>query len=215
MNYFDKLKNGLYSAVVSDALDSLGYRNQSPDISFTAFTGIDKMVGRCKTTLWADIYDIDTEPYKLELEAVDSCQLGDILICAASGSTRSGIWGELLSTAAHNRGCAGVIVHGAIRDIKKMKDMAFPVFATGKSPYDSLHRQRIIDIDVQVQIGGVEFNTGDLIFADEDGVVVVPKDVEKEVIERAFSKVGAENISRDAIKSGMKAADVYLKYGIL
>jgi 4-hydroxy-4-methyl-2-oxoglutarate aldolase len=215
MNYFDRLKTGLYTAVVSDALDSLGYRNQSPAISFNAYTGINKLVGRCRTSLWADIFDIDNEPYKLELEAVDSCTPGDVLICAAGGSVRSGIWGELLSTAASNSGCSGVIVHGAVRDIKKMADIGFPVFASGTSPYDSLHRQRIIEIDVQVQIGGVLINTGDLVFADEDGIVVVPREIEQEVIDRAFGKVAAENISRDAIKAGMKAGEVYLKYGIL
>lgn len=215
MSYFDKLKNDLYTAVISDALDSLGYRNQSPALSFKAYTGINKLVGRCKTSLWADIFDIDNDPYKLELEAVDSCKPGDVLICAAGGSLRSGIWGELLSTAALNSGCSGVIVHGAIRDIRKMADMGFPVFASGASPYDSLHRQRVIDIDVQVQIGGVLINTGDMVFADEDGIVIVPQEVEKEVIERAFSKVAAENTSRDAIRSGMKAGEVYLKYGIL
>jgi 4-hydroxy-4-methyl-2-oxoglutarate aldolase len=215
MNYFEKLKNELYSAVISDALDSLGYRNQSPGISFNAYTGIQRMVGRCKTTLWADIYDTDKEPYKLELQAVDSCMQGEVLICAAGGSVRSGIWGELLSAAAANRGCSGVIVHGAVRDIKKMTDMAFPVFATNKSPYDSLNRQRIVEVDVQVEIGGVIFNGGDLVFADEDGLVVVPMAVEKEAIERAFDKVNAENISRDAIKAGMKAGEVYSKYGVL
>ena len=215
MSYFEKLKSGLYSAVISDALDSLGYRNQSPGLSFNAYTGIQTIVGRCKTTLWADVYDIDEDPYKLELQAVDSCLPGDILVCAAGGSVRSGIWGELLSTAAFNRGCSGVIVHGAVRDIRKMTEMGFPVFATNKSPYDSLNRQRIIDVDVQVQIDGVVFNSGDLVFADEDGIVVVPAAVEEKVVARAFDKVGAENISRDAIRSGMKAGEVYLKYGIL
>lgn len=215
MKYFEDLKRELYSAVISDALDSLGYRNQSPGISFKAYTGIQKIAGRCKTTLWADTYSEDKEPYKLELQAVDSCVSGDIIICAAGGSMRSGIWGELLSTAAANGGCAGVIVHGAVRDIKKMADMGFPVFATGKSPYDSLNRQRIIELDVQVEIAGVAFNSGDLVFADEDGIVVVPAAIENEVIKRAFNKVTAENISRDAIKAGMRAEAAYLKYGVL
>ena len=215
LEYYRELGVKLSSAVICDALDSFGYRNQSPCIPLFAFTGINTLVGRCKTTLWADVYDIDEEPYKLELQAVDSCLPGDILICAAGGSVRSGIWGELLSTAASNRGCSGVIVHGAVRDIRKMTEMGFPVFATDKSPYDSLNRQRIIDVDVQVQIDGVVFNSGDLVFADEDGIVVIPASVEEQVIGRAFEKVGAENISRDAIRSGMKAGEVYLKYGIL
>src|SRR3989337_479028 len=115
-----KIKDRLFSAVICDALDSMGYRNQSPRIQFHAYTGISKMVGRCKTTLWAEMYHEDPEPYVLELQAVDSCVAGDVLIAAASGSVRSGIWGELLSTAASNRGCLGTLVHGAVRDISKM-----------------------------------------------------------------------------------------------
>jgi 4-hydroxy-4-methyl-2-oxoglutarate aldolase len=215
MNYYQELNEKLYSAVISDSLDSLGFRRQAPGISFHQYTGISKLVGRCKTTLWSDIFDTDPEPYKLELEAIDSCKPDDVLICAAGGSVRSGIWGELLSTAALNSGCRGVIVHGAVRDISKMKEMKFPVFATASSPYDSLHRQRVIDVDIKVEIDGVFINSGDLVFADEDGVVVIPQEIEEEVIRLAFIKVNAENISRDAIKSGMKATEAYQKYGIL
>ena len=171
-----KIKDRLFSAVICDALDSMGYRNQSPRIQFHAYTGIQKLVGRCKTTLWADMYHEDLNPYDLELKAVDSCEPGSVLIAAASGSVRSGIWGELLSTAASNRGCVGTLVHGAVRDISKMTEMRFPVFATAKCIYDSLHRQRVIDMDIPVEIDGVIFSPGDLVYCDEDGVVVVPRD---------------------------------------
>lgn len=210
-----KIKEKLYSAVISDALDSMGYRNQCPRIPFRAYTGVKKLVGRCKNTLWVDMYHEDPKPYELELQAVDTCNPGDVLIAAASGSSRSGIWGELLSTAARNSGCTGALVHGAIRDISKMTKMGFPVFATAKSPYDSLHRQRVVDIDVSVEIDRVRFTPGDLVFCDEDGVVVIPQEVEEEVVEKAFEKVDAENITRDEIKNGMKATEAYKKYGVL
>jgi len=128
---------------------------------------------------------------------------------------RSGIWGELLSTAARNSGCVGAIVDGAVRDVAKMTAMAFPVFARGTCVYDSLHRQRVVDIDVPVEIDGVRFAPGDLVIADCDGVVVVPQAVEADAIRRAWGKVHAENVIRDAIKSGMKAVAAYQKYGIL
>jgi regulator of RNase E activity RraA len=205
----------LYSAVISDALDSLGFRNQSPRVEIRPYTGISKLVGRCKTTLWADMYHRDPEPYALELKAVDSCLPGQVLIAAAGGSSRSGIWGELLSTAARNSGCRGAIIHGAIRDVSKMKEMQFPVFASGTCIYDSLDRQRVIDLDIPVEIGGVAIHPDSLVFADEDGIVIIPIEVEVEVIQRAMQKVKAENITRDAIKNGMKALEAYEKYGIL
>jgi regulator of RNase E activity RraA len=125
------------------------------------------------------------------------------------------LWGELLSTACRNTGCVGAIVDGAARDVGKMRALGFPVFARGTSPYDSLHRQRVIDLDVPVEIAGVRFAPGDLVFADEDGVVVVPQTVEDEAIARAWKKVHSENEVRDAIRAGMKATDVFAKFGIL
>jgi 4-hydroxy-4-methyl-2-oxoglutarate aldolase len=210
-----QMRELLYSAVVCDALDSLGYTNQSPRLQLRPFTGVSKLVGRCKTTLWADMAHVDPSPYELELIAVDGCKPDDVLIAAAAGSNRSGIWGELLSTAARNSGCVGAIVDGAVRDVAKMTTMGFPVWALGTNIYDSMNRQRVIDVDVAVQIDRVTFNTGDLVFADVDGVVVVPQEIEREAMRRAWDKVHAENITRDAIKGGMKAVAAYKKYGVL
>jgi regulator of RNase E activity RraA len=173
------------------------------------------LVGRCKTTLWADMYHEDPRPYELELKAVDSCRADDVIIAAASGSTQSALWGELLSTASSNSGCVGAIVDGSVRDIRRLTEMRFPIFARGKSLYDSLHRQRVIDLDVPVEIAGVLFSPGDLVFADADGVVVVPQSIEAETIRRAWDKVHTENLIRDAIRSGMKATEAFERYGVL
>jgi 4-hydroxy-4-methyl-2-oxoglutarate aldolase len=212
---FSVLRQHLYSAVISDALDAAGFRRQCLALQLPPMTGVTKMMGRCRTTLWEDIDFTDPEPYKLELEAVDALQPDEILVAAAGGSMRSGIWGELLSTAARNRGCAGALIHGAIRDIAPMRAMGFPVFASGVCPYDSLHRQRVIALDQPVELGGVTIRSGDILFADEDGVVVVPQQVEESVLQAAWDKVHAENDVRDAIRSGMAATAVFEKFGIL
>lgn len=212
----EKLRTQLYSAVVADALDQLGYRHQSPRVSLLSLTKPDAvLIGRCKTTLWADMAHVDPRPYELELKAVDECQPDDVIIAAAGGSMRSGIWGELLTTAAINTGCVGAIIDGAIRDISKISPMNFPVFARGSCVYDSLNRQRVIDIDVHVEIDGVNFAPGDLVIADRDGIVVVPKSVEEETLKLALAKVEGENVVRDAIRQGMKSTDAFRKYGIL
>ena len=211
----EQMRENLYTAVVSDALDSLGFLHQAVRAPIRPLTWNGLLVGRCKPTLWADMAHPDPNPYELELEAVDRCRPGDVMIAAAGGSMRSGIWGELLSTAARNSGCVGAIVDGAVRDVAKMQAMPFPVFARGTSPYDSQNRQRVIDYDVPVEIGGVIFEPGDLVFADIDGVVVVPQAVEQEALARAWNKVHEENITRDAIRGGMKATDAYRKYGTL
>ena len=209
------MRESLYAAVVCDALDSLGLTHQSPRVPLTPWNTEGLLVGRCRTTLWVDMFHRDPQPYDLELKAVDACQPDDVLIAAAGGSNRSGIWGELLTTAARNGGCVGAIVDGSIRDVSKIQAMNFPVFARGTCLYDSQNRQRVVDLDVTVEIDGVCFAPGDLVFADRDGVVVVPQDVEAEVIGRAWDKVHAENITRDAIREGMKALAAYEKYGVL
>lgn len=210
-----RMRERFTSAVVCDALDAAGFPNQSPRIAFQQLTVPGVLVGRCKTSLWADMAHVDPKPYELELKAVDTCNPDDVLIAAAAGSMRSGIWGELLSTAARNAGCVGAIVHGAVRDVRQMAEMKFPVYALGTVIYDSKDRQRVIDIDVPVEIDGVAFLPGDLVIADRDGIVVVPRAVEAEVVQAAWAKVNAENEVRDAIKAGMPATDAFNKYGVL
>ena len=210
-----QIREHLYSAVICDALDSIGHTHQSPRTQFQQLTTQQMIVGRCRTTLWADMFHEDPEPYALELGSVDSCQPDDVLIAAASGSMRSGIWGELLTTAVRNGGCVGAIIDGAVRDVAKIRAMDFPVVARGKCLYDSKDRQRVIDCDVPVEIDGVIFAPGDLVVADEDGVVVIPHVVEEQTLQLAWEKVHAENEVRDAIQAGMKAVDAYEKYGIL
>lgn len=211
----EMMRQCLSSAVVCDALDAEGYLRQSPRVPIRPLTTAGTLVGRCKTTLWADMAHRDPEPYKLELQAVDGCQPDDVIICAAGGSLRSGIWGELLSTAARNAGCVGTIVDGAVRDLRRMREMNFPCFAREAVIYDSKDRQRVIDLDIPVEIDGVGFAPGDLVIADEDGVVVVPQVIESAVMQRAWEKVHAENKVRDEIRNGMKATAVFEKYGIL
>src|SRR5262245_29642166 len=139
----EMMRQTLYSAVVCDALDALGYRNQSPRVPLKPHTGCRKVIGRCKTTLWVGMFHQDARAYELELKAVDECRPDDVLSAAAGGSMHSGVWGELLSTAAKNSGCVGAIVDGAVRDVAKMTEMRFPVFARGTCIYDSLNRQRV------------------------------------------------------------------------
>jgi 4-hydroxy-4-methyl-2-oxoglutarate aldolase len=209
------MREALSTALICDALDTLGYRAQSPRIALPVMTVDGLLVGRCKTTLWSDRDSPDPHPYENELLAVDTCQPDQVMLAAAGGSMRSGLWGELLSTAARNSGCSGAIVDGAVRDLAGMKDMRFPVFARGACPYDSKDRQEVTAIDVAVEIAGVIFHPNDLVFADVDGVVVVPSEVETEAIRRAWNKAHDESRTRTAIQHGMKVTEAYRRFGVL
>lgn len=205
----------LYAAVVADVLDSLGRRFQVPHARLSRYSGQGALIGPAKTLLWEEIDAVDDRPYELELKAVDECRPGEVLVCAAAGSTRSGLWGELLSTAALARGCAGVIVDGAVRDVTKMRELDFRCFAAGTCPRDSLHRVRVSELDTPVQLGGVTIEPGDIVVADDDGMVVVPRAIEREVLTRACEKVGAENLVRSDIRAGHSASEVFKRYGVL
>jgi len=211
----EMLRRVLTSALVCDALDAEGFTHQSPRAPLEPFAGDGILVGRCRTTLWADMFHVDPRPYELELRAVDGSQPDDVIIAAGGASMRSGLWGELLTVAARNAGCLGVIVDGAVRDIQRVREMGFSVFARGTCPYDSRDRQRVIDIDVPVEIEGVRFEPGDLVVGDADGIVVVPRRVEHAVIRRALAKVHAENRMKAAIAGGMRATAAFEEFGIL
>ena len=212
----EMMRANLSVPLLCDALDAAGLTHQSPRVALLPVTLPDViLIGRCRTTLWADMAHVDPEPYKLELAAVDACRPDDVLVCAAAGSMRSGIWGELLSTAARNAGCVGVVVDGAVRDVAQMRNMKFPVFARGRCPYDSRDRQRVIDFNVPIEIDGVVICPGDLIAADQDGIVIVPQAVEESVVRAAWNKVHAENQVRDAIRSGMSATVAFETFGVL
>lgn len=212
----DELRACLTVPLLCDSLDAHGFTQQSPRLPIRPLVlGGSLLLGRAKTTLWADMAHEDPEPYQLELAAIDSCRPDEVILCAAGGSFRSGIWGELLTSAATNVGCVGVIVDGAVRDLARIRELGFPVFARGCNPYDSRNRQRVIDYDVPIEWDGVRIEPGDLVAADEDGIVIVPQRVEREVVAAAVAKVTAENQVRDAIRGGMSATEAFATFGVL
>jgi regulator of RNase E activity RraA len=107
------------------------------------------------------------------------------------------------------------VVDGLVRDVKKIEELGFPVFAAGIKPVDSKGRGQVIACNVPVECGGVLVRPGDLVIADYDGVVVVPSALVEEVIRRAMDKVGRENHSRAELIEGARLRDVYDKYGVL
>ena len=212
---FDLMEERLYAAVISDALDATGYREQVLRHTLRPLHPQTVVVGRAMPVLCVDVYEIPDEPYQQEIAAVDSLKQNDVLVCSTNGSTRICFWGELLSTAARVRGARGAVIDGFIRDAKQILAMGFPVFTTGLSPVDSNGRGDVVDYNVPIECGGVAVDPGDIVFGDADGVVVIPQAVETTVIEAALEKVSGENRTRDELLAGATLREVYDKYGIL
>jgi 4-hydroxy-4-methyl-2-oxoglutarate aldolase len=204
----------LTAALVLDALDASGRRHQAIQCGIIPRTN-QVIVGRAKTLLWVDFAYDDPTTYARELEAVDSISPGEIVVCATAGSSRSGVWGELLATAAHRRGALGVVTDGAVRDLAQMEAMGFPVFSRHVSAYDSLNRQKVVAYDVRVEIGGVTIDPGDVIVADRDGIAVVPAGIEADIITSAIGKASREDEFRAAVRSGMSLVAAYEHFNVL
>lgn len=208
-------EKNLYTAVVSDSMDQLGVRSQAMREYLRPLYASCKVAGWARTISCSDEYHIPADPYSIEIEAVDSLLPGEVAVIGTQNSIRNAPWGELLSTASRARGARGAIVDGLVRDVQKIEELGFPVFATGIKPVDSLGRGRVTAYNVPVECGEVIVNPGDFVFADFDGVVVVPKAMVHDVIELASEKVRRENSSRAELMQGAYLRDVFQKYGVL
>jgi len=212
---FDLMQQHLYSGVISDSLDELGFRNQAMSEDIRPLVPDTVLVGRAKPILCSDVYHIHDNPYELEIKAIDSVKPEEVVVVSTSGSRRNGPWGELLSTASKMRGARGAIIDGLIRDTKRIRELGFPVFCTGFKPVDSKGRGIVIDYDCPVEVGHVLIHPGDVIFADHDGVLVIPKQVVEATVDAAMHKVRSENHVRDELLQGKLLGEVYEKYGVL
>lgn len=211
------IREKLFAALLSDVMDALGTWNQALPPRVRPLDESLVMVGRARTALFADQYHVAEggNPYELEIRLIDSLLPGEIPVFACGASGRIAPWGELLSTASKARGAAGALMDGLTRDIRAIRAMGFPVFAGGIGPLDSKGRGKIVALDVPVEVAGVKVSSGDLVFGDADGVVVVPKAIEKKVIEAAFEKLKGEHSTLADLQAGMKLGDVFAKYGVL
>ena len=216
-DFFATIARQLYTAVLSDVLDALGYRAQALPPSIRPLDDTRNMVGLARTGLYREIFEVRAgeNPYELEIALVDDLKPDDVAVFGCGGSTRIAPWGELLSTAAKARGAAGCLTDGYVRDIRQIRQMGFPVFHAGIAPLDSKGRGKVAEIDVPIECGGVRVRPGDLVVGDADGVIVVPQAVEADALDRAFAKVRGENRTREELERGAKLADVFARHGIL
>ncbi len=210
--------HALSSSILSDVMDSLGLTRRAMRPFVRPIDDGKTLVGRARTGLYMPAYGVreGENPYDVEIALVDDLQPQEVIVLACNGPTeRIAPWGELLSTAAQVRGATGCVTDGLVRDVKQIRAMGFPVFHGGIGPLDTKGRARMVDRDVPVECGGVAIASGDIVFGDADGVVVVPRAHEHAVIEKAVAKVQGENNTRDALRKGESLAQVFKRFGIL
>jgi len=209
----------LYVPVVCDVLDGLGYRQQAmhqrlrpllPDRRACGFAG------RARTLHWTAMeYIVETDPYGMEIDAVDSLKPGDVVVHSTDYAGGNAPWGELMSTIAQRNGAVGCVCDSQVRDCVRIIELGFPVYCSGIRPLDSMGRGRVLAYDVPVRCGEVLVQPGELMLADFDGIVVVPRAVEAEALRRAAEKADKESASRADLLAGKSLREVYNTYHIL
>lgn len=207
------IRERLSSSIISDVLDGMGRRGQAMTVDVRPLSEDMSTVGTAFTMLMADQYDEGKDTFTLQFQAIDSLGKDDVMVICSNGSDRAALWGELLSTAATYRGAAGAVIDGLARDVSLIKKMGFPVFCRGIAPISSKGRVIAVDYNCPVVVGGVKVHPGDIVVADLDGVIVVPKDLAEEAVKRALDVVSKESMTREELRKGAGLSDVYKKYG--
>src|SRR5436190_36051 len=188
------IREQLYVAAVCDVLDALGARDRAMHQRLRPLDPENcTIVGRARTFRWMDTdYIPEGDPYGLEITVMDSLKPGDVAVHSTDPAGTNAPWGELMSTVAKRNGAVGCVCDSNIRDCRKIIAMRFPVFYTGIRPLDSMGRGRVMAYDVPVRCGEVLVHPGELVFADFDGIVVIPQELEDETLALAHEKVTKE-----------------------
>jgi len=220
---FRLMRAELFTAVVGDVMDILGRTHQFLPPQVQPLRDDLVVAGRAMPVLEADDdggegpgrgSEVLNRPFGLMLRALDDLRENEVYICTGSSPSYA-LWGELMSTCALNRGAAGAVVNGYSRDTRGILKLDFPCFSWGRYAQDQRPRGKVIDFRCRIKIGALEINPGDLVFGDLDGVCVVPREMEGEVITRALEKARGEKTVFNAIKAGMGAQEAWDRYGIL
>lgn len=209
------LKENLYSGIICDVLDQMGYRNQALSNRLNGLNDNTVIFGPAFTSIGTEVYSMPDDPLTAQCKVVDQLGEGEIYVLVTRGNYNCAVFGELFATAVKSRKGAGVLLDGYARDLKALKEMDFPVFYRGKNPKTSKGRCEINECQIPVTLDGVVINPGDYIFGDIDGIVIIPKDIADEVIDRALETILKENEVRDRLLNGSSLQQAYAEIGAI
>ena len=208
---FSLIKEELYTAVIGDIMDKMGYTRQFLPPQIRPLRDDMLVVGRAMTVLEADVLEHGKECGE---KALDDLKEDEVYVCSGSSPCYA-LWGELMSARAIQCKAAGAVVNGYSRDTKGILALDFPCFSYGPYAQDQAPRGKVIDYRVPIEMDGVRINDGDILIGDIDGVCVVPRSIEEEVFTRALEKARGERMVLKKIQEGMKARDAFDQFGIM
>lgn len=202
--------------MLSDSCDRAGLRNQVLDLRLAPLVPGTRTSGRARTVKFVPDSNVDpARPYDDAIDFIDGTIPGELIVIATQSSNASAFWGELFSAAAKGRGATGVITDGNLRDSDKIVAVGFPAFSRSQRPIDFRGRMKVDAQQVPVVIGSVTINPGDLVAADDDGVVVIPREHEEKVVSFARERARGESTVLQELLAGSTLREVWTRHGIL
>jgi 4-hydroxy-4-methyl-2-oxoglutarate aldolase len=206
----------LTTAILSDSLDAAGLRDQVLSQRLAPLVAGSRVLGRAWTVAFEPSTDDNpADPYGAAIDYISVIGAGEIAVIGTDASNESAFWGELFSAAALGAGAVGVVTDGNLRDTDKIAGLGFPAFSRSRRPIDYRMRMRVVGIGEPVSLGGVSISSGDLVMADDDGVVVVPQSAEIDVLRRARERAAGESTVLSELLAGETLRAVWDRHGIL
>ncbi|MHA3021773.1 RraA family protein [Mycobacterium sp. BMJ-28] len=191
----------LSTAEVSDALDRLGVDGQLPDVG--SLTGSTHTCGRAFTVA----YGSAARPPGTVGDFLDEVPPGQVVVIDNRGRTDCTVWGGILTRLATERGVAGTVINGVARDTVSAEELGYPLFARGRYMRTGKDRVQVDAVQTSVTICGVRVSPGDVVLGDRDGVVVVPRTHESEVLRVALEINEIEHRISELLTAGSTLAD--------
>ena len=210
---FRLMRDLLYTAVAGDILDRLGLLHQFLPQAIKPLRDSMRLAGRAMPVRIVPVSGPQDRPFGRLTEALDDLRPGEVYI--ATGAVDCASWGEIMTATARTRSAAGAVIDGYHRDTVKVLEQNWPVFSRGSYAQDAGVRSSVADFRCAVEIDRVQVSPGDLLFGDLDGVLIIPRGVEQEVIRLALEKARHEVSVRREIEGGASSTSVYKKYGVL
>ena len=198
---------------MADVLDSLGFRNQVLPYYIAPVTNDLIVAGPAFTGQGYPVADIGNDDSQTRINMLESIKPDTVSVWSSLGHFESAHWGEIMSNAARERGCTGAVVDGGLRDTRFVLQMKFPVFCRFRCAASSIGRWEIKEWQIPVKIGDTVIRPDDFVFGDIDGVVIVPQEATREVLEKTEHKVGQEKKMRVDLRKGVTVSEVYKKHG--
>jgi 4-hydroxy-4-methyl-2-oxoglutarate aldolase len=203
----------LYTPLVSDTMDSLGIEgyvlpHEIQSIFPDPHLKVAGYAYPCRVIPTDEYVEIHTL-----LAMVDSIPADSIVVVAADSDIDAALWGGLMSTKAQKRGARAAVVNGGVRDIEQVKNLNFPVFGTYRCVKDIRKRGYMAEYGSKVVINGIEIGSQDIIFADANGVVVIPQKKINEVINLLAERSLRERKTEEGLAKGQSAQELFEHFG--